>query len=78
MAGNGLRNRYTSGYTKRSAPKRGWAAATDRAARLRNGCGMRAAIHPRAASMNDNVKEQIIRGRIELGSQHAVSRETAP
>jgi len=40
------------------------------------GGGQRAAIRPRAASMNDNVKEQVIRIRIDRVTQRAVSRET--
>jgi hypothetical protein len=38
--------------------------------------GWRAAMRPRATSVNYNVKEPIIRNRIERTSQHAVSRET--
>jgi hypothetical protein len=47
-------------------------------ARLRNwaGSGWRAAMRPRATSVNDNVKEQVIRIRIARFTQRAVSRET--
>jgi len=38
--------------------------------------GWRAAIRPRAASVDNNVKEQVIRSRIKRSSQRAVSRET--
>jgi hypothetical protein len=38
--------------------------------------GQRAAIRPRATSVNDNVKEQVIRIRIARFTQRAVSRET--
>jgi hypothetical protein len=38
--------------------------------------GWRAAMRPRATSVDNNVKEQVIRSRIERSSQRAVSRET--
>jgi hypothetical protein len=36
----------------------------------------RAAMRPAATSIDNNVKEQVIRSRINRGSQRAVSRET--
>jgi hypothetical protein len=36
----------------------------------------RAAMRPAATSVDDNVKQQVIRSRIKRGSQRAVSRET--
>jgi hypothetical protein len=36
----------------------------------------RAAMRPTATSIDNNVKEQVIRSRIKRGSQRAVSRET--
>jgi hypothetical protein len=38
--------------------------------------GWRAAMRPRATSVDYNVKEQVIRSRIKRSSQRAVSRET--
>jgi hypothetical protein len=42
------------------------------------GGGWREAMRPRATSVNHNVKEPIIRNRIECTAQRAISRETVP
>jgi hypothetical protein len=69
------RNRNTNRNINRYAPPRAGSSDGFRRADAQ-WRGWRAAMRPRATSVDYNVKEQVIRSRIKRSSQRAVSRET--